>query len=93
MKKPIQKLNIGQCPNCLKYSLHLKECEETITKLDEMGIPINDFNKDESEYTCNIVCVKCGSKFKAKKIGMHFCIDTGLPKIQRELKDYNPFQL
>jgi len=88
-KRLFTKLKPNQCPICLG-DLELVELDISTYSLTPMG---SKRKVTDSHYQASLACSKCNAIYDAEKHGENWCIKSSLPKIKRELKEYNPFQL
>lgn len=89
MKRIFRKLKPDECPICLG-KLKLFEMEIETSKINAFG------QKDDSVengYSALLVCDECNSSFPVDKRGDCYKIKSTLPRIKKELKNYNPFQI
>jgi uncharacterized protein YbaR (Trm112 family) len=85
MERPIKFLKMNQC--MCEGMLELVENETYKADLNPQGIPLDGV----SVVDMKLICKNCGRVYDAKKVGMFYVADSGLPKIQKIVKDYNPF--
>lgn len=88
-KKIFRKLKPDECPICLG-KLKLFEMEIETSTLTFLG------QKDEvvdTGYSALLICDDCNSSFPVEKRGDCWRIAPTLPRVKRELKNYNPFQI
>ena len=83
------RLKPNQCPVCLA-PLELVELDISTYSLTRTG---TKKGVTDSHYQASLVCSNCETFYDAEKHGENWCIKSSLPKIRRELKEYNPFQL
>lgn len=88
-KKIFRKIKPDECPICLG-KLKLFEMEIETSTLTFAG------QKDEiveNEYSALLICDDCNSSFPVEKRGDCWRIKPILPKVKKELRQYNPFQI
>lgn len=92
MIKPIKYLNRNQCPDC-EGELKLIETDVLVTDVSKDGIPNYTFTEvtEGGYYDAILQCKKCGNKYRADKVGLHFFIARSTPQIKFDIKEYNPF--
>lgn len=90
-KRGIIYLDENQCPKC-KGILELASIERSLIQVNKDGLPLIDDNIDD-EIEVYFVCKDCKAKYEADKIGMYFKVKNTLPKINKPLKDLNPFSI
>lgn len=79
------------CPVCGKDSLWLVEYECTYNKLNDLGFIVLTETED---YKMKLQCSECGAEFpNVSHKGLKYSIKSTLPKVERIMKDYNPFQI
>lgn len=89
MKKIFRKLKPDECPICLG-KLKLFEMEIETSKLTPIG---QKGDVVDNGYSSLLICDDCNSSFPVDKRGDCYKIKSTLPRVKRELKDYNPFQI
>lgn len=88
MIKPMVKLKMNQCPNCISGRLELVEEETYVGALNSTGVPIGG----QSFINIILRCNNCKKKYPAIKKGVHYII-APLNDNQSKviINDYNPF--
>lgn len=86
-EKPVTLIKPNMCPICVG-KLVLKEIETATTPITDNGTLYT--TKCTAVVDSQIVCTKCGATYKARKSGMFYMIDTGLPIIRKK-RNKNPF--
>lgn len=77
------------CLACGHDHLWLIEYDKTSNKLNPNGMISESYTEGSKSY---LQCANCGERFNAKKVGMSYQIDLGIPKILKIMDEFNPFQ-
>ena len=89
-KRLFTRMNPNTCPKCGKNSLWLVEYECTFNKLNEFGFIVQS---DVEHHHMKLQCAECGAEYeKGSHGGMRYQIKSDLPKVNKIMVDYNPFQ-
>ena len=79
-EKPVTLIKPNMCPICIGQ-LVLQETETTTTPIESNGA-LGSSKCESVIVDAQIICTKCGAKYKAKKSGLFYRIDTGLAPIR-----------